>query len=232
MPRRTTRSRLFIPDLRIPFYALVTYAFLQRPMQADSAVAGAFPAGPGPAGAATIETIFRRRDIRLTSGRAMLRAWRGGGRRAVASGGKDSRMTPEQIALVQESFARVLPIRDVAAALFYGRLFSIDPSTRPLFRGDLTAQSAKLMAALATVVGALDDLEPKLEDIRALARRHVRYGVRDAHYASVGAALLWTLEQGLGDDWTPQVAEAWAAAYEVLSGTMRAAAAESLQQAA
>ena len=141
-------------------------------------------------------------------------------------------MTPEQIALVQESFARVLPIRDVAAALFYGLLFSIDPSTRHLFRGDLTAQSAKLMAALATVVRALDDLEPKLEDIRALARRHVGYGVRDAHYASVGAALLWTLEQGLGDDWTPQVAEAWAAAYEVLSGTMRAAAAESLQQAA
>jgi nitric oxide dioxygenase len=134
------------------------------------------------------------------------------------------RMTPKQIALVQQSFAEVLPARDIVAALFYGRLFSIDPSTRPLFRGDLTAQSAKLMATLATVVRGLDDLAPLQDGIRALARRHVGYGVRDAHYASVGAALLWTLEQVLGDDWTPEVKAAWAAAYEVLGSTMREAA--------
>jgi nitric oxide dioxygenase len=141
-------------------------------------------------------------------------------------------MTPKQTALVQQSFAKVLPIRDIAAALFYGRLFSIDPSTRPLFRGDLTAQSAKLMATLAAVVRGLDDLAPLQDGIRALARRHVGYGVQDAHYASVGAALLWTLEQALGDDWTPEVKEAWAAAYEVLGSTMRKAAAEVLDQAA
>jgi hemoglobin-like flavoprotein len=151
--------------------------------------------------------------------------------RAVVSGGKDSRMTPEQIALVQGSFAKVARIPETTAALFYDRLFSIDPSTRPLFRGDMAAHVAKLMEALGAVVHALDDHEPMLEGIRALARRHVGYGVRDTHYASVGAALLWTLEQGLGADWTPEVAQAWAAAHEMLSDTMREAAA-ALAQAA
>src|SRR5262245_50951885 len=114
-------------------------------------------------------------------------------------------MTPEQIALVRESFAKVVPIREQAAALFYDRLFAIDPSTRPLFRGDMKSQGAKRMAAIGAVVRSLDRLETMLDDLGALARRHVRYGVRDEHYASVGTALLWTLEQGLGPDFTPPV---------------------------
>jgi nitric oxide dioxygenase len=129
-------------------------------------------------------------------------------------------MTPQQIALVRESFAKVVPIKEEAAALFYARLFAIDPSTRPLFRGDMKSQGVKLMAAIAAVVKALDRIEAMLDDLRALARRHDRYGVQEAHYASVGAALLWTLEQGLGFDFTPEVREAWATAYGLLSDAM------------
>jgi hemoglobin-like flavoprotein len=146
--------------------------------------------------------------------------------------GKHRRMTPHQIALVQQSFAKVLPIRETAAALFYDRLFAIDPSARPLFRGDMAAQGAKLMAALATLARSLDDLEPMVDRIRALARRHVQYGVTEAHYASVGAALLWTLEQGLGADFTSEVRDAWASAYDMLSSTMLEAASQPLPEAA
>jgi hemoglobin-like flavoprotein len=146
--------------------------------------------------------------------------------------GKHRRMTPHQIALVQQSFAKVLRIRETAAALFYDRLFAIDPSARPLFRGDMAAQGAKLMAALATLARSLDDLEPMVDRIRALARRHVQYGVTEAHYASVGAALLWTLEQGLGADFTSEVRDAWASAYDMLSSTMLEAASQPLPEAA
>ena len=133
-------------------------------------------------------------------------------------------MTPQQIGLVQQSFAQVVTIREQAAALFYQRLFTVDPSTRAMFRGDLRAQGAKLMAAIATVVRSLTKLDTILDDIRALARRHVHYGVAEHHYASVGAALLWSLEQGLGSAFTPEVKKAWAAAYEILSGAMIEAA--------
>ncbi len=141
-------------------------------------------------------------------------------------------MTPQQVALVRQSFAKVVPIREQAAALFYDRLFTIDPSTRPLFRGDMKSQGAKLMAAIGAVVKSLDRIEVMLDEIRSLARRHDRYGVRDEHYASVGAALLWTLEQGLGSDFTPEVREAWATAYGVLSSTMIEATSEPLRGAA
>ena len=141
-------------------------------------------------------------------------------------------MTPQQVALVRESFAKVVPIKEEAAALFYERLFAIDPSTRPLFRGDMKSQGAKLMAAIAAVVKSLDRIETMLDDLRALARRHDRYGVQEAHYASVGAALLWTLEQGLGFDFTPEVQEAWATAYGLLSSAMIAATSEPLRGAA
>lgn len=141
-------------------------------------------------------------------------------------------MTPQQIALVRESFAKVVPIKEQAAALFYDRLFAIDPSTRALFRGDLKGQGAKLMAAIGAVVKSLDRIEAMLDEIRALARRHDRYGVREEHYGSVGAALLWTLEQGLGSDFTPAVRESWATAYGLLSSTMIAATAEPLRGAA
>jgi nitric oxide dioxygenase len=129
-------------------------------------------------------------------------------------------MTPQQITLVQQSFAKVLPIREQAAALFYDRLFTIDPSTRPLFRGDIKTQGAKLMAAIAVVVKSLDRVDTMLDDLRALAQRHDRYGVEDSHYASVGTALLWTLEQGLGAEFTAEIRAAWAAAYRLLSETM------------
>jgi hemoglobin-like flavoprotein len=129
-------------------------------------------------------------------------------------------MTPRQVALVQESFAKIVPIGEQAAALFYDRLFAIDPSTRPLFRGDMKSQGAKLMAAIGAVVKSLDRIDTMLDDLRTLARRHHRYGVREEHCASVGAALLWMLEQGLGFDFTPDVREAWATAYDLLSGDM------------
>jgi nitric oxide dioxygenase len=141
-------------------------------------------------------------------------------------------MTPQQIALVRDSFAKVVPIKEQAAALFYDRLFALDPSTRALFRGDMKSQGAKLMAAIGAVVKALDRIETMLEDLRALARRHDRYGVREEHYSTVGAALLWTLEQGLGSAFTPEVREAWATAYGLLSSAMIAATSEPLRGAA
>jgi len=133
-------------------------------------------------------------------------------------------MNAEQIALVKSSFETVKPIADEAAALFYGRLFETTPHVKPLFRGDMAEQGKKLMATIALVVGGLDRLETVLPAASALAKRHVEYGVRAADYDAVGAALLWTLERGLGAAWTPAVAEAWAEAYSVLSGYMIAEA--------
>ena len=135
-------------------------------------------------------------------------------------------MTPQQKILVQQSFGAVAPIAEAAAALFYGRLFELDPSLRPLFHGDLATQGRHLMAALAVAVRGLDDLPTLVPAVRALGRRHAAYGVRDEHYATVGEALLWTLEQGLGDRFTPEVRAAWAAVYDLLSATMRDAAAQ------
>ena len=134
-------------------------------------------------------------------------------------------MTPDQIRLVQESFRLVRPIAAQAAALFYRRLFDIDPGTRRLFaHADLGAQGRKLMAAIAFVVGALPRPEGMLETVRDLARRHVGYGVREHHYASVGAALLWTLEQGLGAAFTPEVRDAWVETYTLVATVMQRAA--------
>jgi hemoglobin-like flavoprotein len=136
-------------------------------------------------------------------------------------------MTPEQKAAVKESWTRVVPIADTAAGLFYERLFEIDPTTRPLFKPErMPEQRRRLVQALAAVVGGLDDLGPVLPAIRELGRRHAGYGVTDGHYRSVGAALLWTLERGLGPAWTEQAAAAWAEAYGAVSGAMRSAAGE------
>ncbi len=133
-------------------------------------------------------------------------------------------MTPEKIALVRESFAEVAKIAEPAAALFYGRLFETAPSLRRLFKGEMTMQGRKLMAALAMVVGSLDHLDQILPQVEHLGRRHVAYGAEDGHYVVVGEALIWTLEQGLGEAFTPATREAWAEAYDVLSGAMIAAA--------
>lgn len=129
-------------------------------------------------------------------------------------------MTPEQVSLVQSSFAKVAPIADTAAALFYDRLFTIAPSVKQMFKGDMAEQGRKLMATLAVVVNGLRNLEAILPAASALAQRHVSYGVRPSHYASVGEALLWTLEKGLGDAWTAETASAWTSAYKTLSGFM------------
>lgn len=134
-------------------------------------------------------------------------------------------MTPKQKKLVQTTWKQVAPIADTAASMFYERLFEIDPSLRALFhRSDPAAQRRKLMQALDTVVHELDDLEKIVPLAAALGRRHAGYGVTDTHFATVGAALLWTLEEGLGAAWTPVTAEAWRAAYGLLSGVMRDAA--------
>lgn len=133
-------------------------------------------------------------------------------------------MTPEQITLVQESFQKVVPVKDQMAGLFYERLFALDPSVRPLFQGPMPEQGRKLMQALALVAANLLDLSAITETVRGLARRHVSYGVRPEHYATVGEALLWSLEQGLGRDFTPAVRDAWAAAFAMLAEEMKEAA--------
>ena len=133
-------------------------------------------------------------------------------------------MTPDQISSVRDSFGKVAPIADQAAALFYGRLFETAPHVKPLFKGDMKEQGRKLMATLGTVVASLDNLGPVLPVASALAKKHVTYGVKAEDYGIVGSALLWTLEQGLGAAWTPDAAKAWAAAYTTLSGYMIAEA--------
>ena len=134
-------------------------------------------------------------------------------------------MTPEQASLVQDSFRHVAPIRDKAAALFYARLFDTDPTTTPLFAGkDMKEQGAKLMATLGMIVAGLKRLEEMVPAAQALARRHAGYGVTEAQYATVGAALLWTLRQGLGEGFTAEVESAWTAAYALLAGVMIEAA--------
>jgi len=135
-------------------------------------------------------------------------------------------MNARQIALVQSSFTRVAPIAETAAELFYQRLFELDPSLRPMFRGDMKDQGKKLMAMLGSVVGGLRNLDRIVPGVRALGARHVDYGVRDEHYDTVGAALLWTLGQGLGEAFTDDVRDAWTAAYTLLATTMKDAAAE------
>ena len=134
-------------------------------------------------------------------------------------------MTPEQIRIVQSTWVRVLPIKDIAAQLFYKRLFEMDPSLRPLFRGDLREQGEKLMQIIDAAVNGLSHLERIVTAIRDLGRRHADYGVKDHHYDTVGAALLWTLKEGLGAEFTPKAKEAWATVYGVLAATMQEAAA-------
>jgi nitric oxide dioxygenase len=133
-------------------------------------------------------------------------------------------MSPDEIALVRDSFAQVRPIAPKAAELFYGRLFEVAPGVRPLFTGDMQQQGAKLMASIGMVVASLDRLESIMPAVQDLARRHVGYGAQPAHYAVVGECLLWTLEQGLGDGFTPATRAAWGRAYGALSGAMIAAA--------
>jgi hemoglobin-like flavoprotein len=134
-------------------------------------------------------------------------------------------MTPEQVAMVQDSFKKVVPIASTAADLFYDRLFTIAPGVRPLFPDDLKEQKKKLIAMLATAVGNLHQVETIVPAVQELGKRHAGYGVTTKHYEPVGAALLWTLEQGLGADFTPPLKEAWTETYVTLAGVMQNAAA-------
>jgi len=135
-------------------------------------------------------------------------------------------MTPQQIELVKKTWVDVVPIADKAAELFYGRLFELEPSYRQMFKNDMTEQGKKLMKTINIAVEALDDVEPLVPTLKQMGADHAGYGVVDRDYNVVGAALLWTLEQGLGEAFTDEVKNAWAAVYEVLADTMKAGAAE------
>ena len=135
-------------------------------------------------------------------------------------------MNSEQINIVQTSFEEVRPIAPVAAELFYDRLFTLDPSLKPLFRGDMATQGRMLMSMLGSAVKGLSDLDALAPVLRNLGARHVGYGVREEHYVTVGTALLWTLDQGLGAKFTPEVREAWTAAYGLLADVMQFGALE------
>lgn len=134
-------------------------------------------------------------------------------------------MTPHQIQLVRTSFAQVEPIAAQAATMFYNNLFAADPSLRTLFRGDMAAQGERLMTMIGAAVGLLERPHALLPVLRSLGSRHAGYGVKDEHYATVGGALLLTLEQGLGEAFTPEVREAWTVMYGIVSRTMMEAAA-------
>jgi hemoglobin-like flavoprotein len=134
-------------------------------------------------------------------------------------------MTPRQIRLIRASWSAVAPIADTAATLFYDQLFELDPAIRRLFRRtDMAEQRKILMQTLTIVVKSLDKLDTIVPAVQALGRRHAGYGVRSEHYESVGIALLWTLEQGLGDAFDDETRDAWAAAYGTLASVMIAAA--------
>ena len=133
-------------------------------------------------------------------------------------------MDAKDIELVQSSFSKVAPIADKAAELFYGRLFEIAPQVRPMFAEDVTEQGKKLMTTLGVVVNGLKNLDAIIPVAQQLAVRHNDYGVTSDHYKPVGEALIWTLSQGLGDEFTPDVEAAWTHAYETLSSVMIEAA--------
>ena len=133
-------------------------------------------------------------------------------------------MTPQQIEAVQTSFGKLEPVINQATMLFYDRLFQLDPSLWDMFRNTRTEQARKLAHVLTVVVKSLNQPEQILGTVQELGRRHVGYGVRDEHYDIVGEALLWTLEVGLGEAFTPQVKDGWAAAYTMLATVMQEAA--------
>ena len=135
-------------------------------------------------------------------------------------------MTPEKIELVKTSWAKVAPISEQAAELFYGKLFELNPDFKSLFKSDMKEQGRKLMAMLNTAVNSLDKLEAIVPAVQDMGRRHVTYGVKDEDYDTVGEALIWTLQQGLGEGFTAEVKEAWLDTYTLVATTMKTAAAQ------
>jgi hemoglobin-like flavoprotein len=135
-------------------------------------------------------------------------------------------MTEDDKQLVRASWAKVMPISDKAAELFYNRLFELDPSLKALFTSDMTEQGRKLMGMITVAVNGLDRLDEIIPAVRELGKRHSRYGVTDDHYDTVATALLWTLERGLGDGFDEDTRNAWIKTYTLLSTTMKEAAAQ------
>jgi hemoglobin-like flavoprotein len=133
-------------------------------------------------------------------------------------------MSPERIELVQRTWRSVLPVRDTATELFYGKLFSLDPGIQKLFSNDMRDQGRNLAAMISIAVSSLDHPERVLFAVRQLGRRHAAYGVKPQHYECVAIALLWMLEQTLGEAFTPEAKEAWFEVYSVLAKTMQDAA--------
>lgn len=133
-------------------------------------------------------------------------------------------MTPAQIALVQTTYKSIAPIADTAAQLFYGKLFELDPTLKPLFKGDMREQGRKLMMMIGTAVAGLSDLPRLVPAVQALGKRHAGYGVLPQHFDTVGSALLWTLEQGLGSAFTAEAKAAWTETYLTLAAVMKQAA--------
>lgn len=141
-------------------------------------------------------------------------------------------MTSEQINLVGASFSKLAPVAEEAAVLFYVRLFKLNPSLRPLFTSDIREQGGKLMEMIGFAVKGLSRPEQLLPALRSLGARHAHYGVEESHYETVGAALLWTLEKALDEDFTPDAREAWSAVYNLLAETMKNGARQKAENAA
>lgn len=137
---------------------------------------------------------------------------------------KEAGLTDRKKRLVQSSFSKVVPIADKAAEIFYNKLFEMDPALKPLFKGDIKDQGAKLMSMIGTAVNGLDNLDSIVPAVQNLGKNHVKYGVEESHYDTVGGALLYTLEKGLGDDFTPDVKDAWTEVYNTLATVMKDAA--------
>lgn len=135
-------------------------------------------------------------------------------------------MTPEEINHVKTSWAKVEPIAEQAASLFYGRLFELYPEVKPYFKGNMDEQGRKLMAMIGMAVNSLGNLEPLLPAIRESGKRHAMYGVKEEDYDKVASALLWTLQQGLGDDFTDAVKGAWVKTYTAVAEVMKEGALE------
>ena len=129
-------------------------------------------------------------------------------------------MTPEQKQLVRDSWAKVLPIQEAAAELFYKRLFEQYPEVKPYFQGDMKEQGRKLMAMLNVAVNGLDNLDALIEPLKGSGKVHKDYGVQPEDYDKVGASFLWTLQQGLGDAYTPAVEDAWLSTYTAVAKVM------------
>lgn len=140
-------------------------------------------------------------------------------------------MNADQKLLVRETWAKIVPIQEKAAELFYGRLFEEYPEVKPYFKGDMTEQGKKLMAMINTAVNSLDSLESVIQPVKDMGARHTEYGVKDEDYDKVAAALLWTLEQGLGSLFTPKVKEAWTVLYTTVADVMKAGAEEASKAA-